>query len=302
MATNNPVGHESVRNKPTFDSFYMALYGNRWGGLRDKLSGSRESGLFCSPWADQEGDLPGNPMPGVEGARRSAEAFESPPLDPAGMPRWYAMDIASIVAAQSLQVAEGDRVLDMCAAPGGKSLVLASGLGSRGELVVNDRSSTRRARLRKVLDQYLPVELRARVTVSGHDASKWGLHETNAYDRILLDAPCSSERHVLADPKALAQWSPARAKGLARRQYAMLAAALEAVRVGGRILYSTCSLVPDENEGVIERLLSDSKRAGRARVVPLEAPIGEANGHGWAMFPDCSEWGPIWMAAIERLA
>ena len=291
-----------VSHSTDFDEFYSAFYGPRWERLRAALSCSGQSGLFLNPSAALADGPPGEALEGVPGARRSELPFARPERDEAGLLRWYAMDVASIVAAQALEVAPGERVLDMCAAPGGKSLVLASCLTEDGELVVNDRSATRRARLRRVLDDYLPAQLRRRVEVQGHDATRWGLHEQEAYDRVLLDAPCSSEGHVLADPKARAQWSPARSRGLAKRQYAMLVAALEAVRVGGRILYSTCALVPAENEGVVGRLLADRKRAGRARVLPIEAPIGEAQGPGWAMHPDRCGWGPIWMAAIERLA
>jgi 16S rRNA C967 or C1407 C5-methylase (RsmB/RsmF family) len=103
------------------------------------------------------------------------------------------------------------------------------------------------------LEDHLPTDLQASVHVTGHDATRWGLYEQNVYDRILLDAPCSSERHVLNDPKALAQWSPSRTRTLAQQAIALLCSALEALRPGGWLLYSTCSISPHENEQVLEK-------------------------------------------------
>ena len=289
-------------SRTSFHDYYRRLFGERWEKLREALSRSGTGGLYPNPFASTPQALPGEPLEGLDGFRWSAEPFPRPGRDEAGLLHWYAMDAASVVAARSLGVRAGQRVLDMCAAPGGKSCVLAASLAEAGELVANDRSASRRARLDRVLRDYLPPPVRKRVRVTGHDASRWGLFEREAYDRVLLDAPCSSERHVLADPRALRQWSPARTKGLARRQYALLAAALDAVKVGGRILYSTCALLPAENDELIERLLGDRKRVGRVRVLPLEAPFGEPTEHGWAMLPDRTGWGPIGMSLLERLA
>ena len=192
-------------------------------------------------------------------------------------------------------------VLDMCAAPGGKSLVLASKLAGSGSLVCNDRSSQRRSRLKRVLDKHLPSPWRAVVSITSHDATKWGLYEQQAYDAVLLDAPCSSERHVFNDPKALSAWSPSRPKRLAIQQFAMLAAALEAVRVGGTVLYSTCSVSPAENEDVIEKL--QVKRPGRFEEIPCDSAFAEPRAHGHIILPDASGGrGPLYYCLLRRLA
>ena len=167
----------------------------------------------------------------------------------------YFLDEASVWVGDALPINEGDIVLDMCAAPGGKSLVLASKLKGKGELVCNDRSDSRRARLAKVLKDHLPDSWSSIARIYGHDATKWGMYEENKYDKILLDAPCSSERHVLNSPHHLEEWSPARPKNLAIQQYALLCAALTALKPGGLMIYSTCSINPIENEKIIEKLL-----------------------------------------------
>lgn len=249
-----------------FDEFYGGLYGERWSELR--LALEREP---------------------------AALGFER------GLAAPYFLDPASVEAAQALNVAPGDRVLDLCAAPGGKSLVLAAAMGREGTLTANDRSSARRARLRRVLDEHLPPELRARVSVTPHDASRWGLHERDAYDRVLVDVPCSSERHLLRSPAHLAKWSPARTRHLAVQAYAILAAGFAAVRPGGSVVYSTCTVSSYENDEVIRKLTV--KRGAEVLLDGPELAIGEPTELGWLILPDrCGGLGPIYIARVRKRA
>jgi 16S rRNA C967 or C1407 C5-methylase (RsmB/RsmF family) len=222
-----------------------------------------------------------------------------PSPDEKGLADFYLMDAASIFAAAALEVQGGDEVLDLCASPGGKTLILAENLRYGGRLVANEMSDRRRARLRAVLEDYLPPEMLARVSVTGHDGTRWCLHQTEAFDRILVDAPCSGERHLLADPSEMKLWSQARSRNLAVRQYALLASALAVVRIGGRIVYSTCSISPLENDAVIARLLK--KRAGEVRVVPAKFELGEPTEQGWFLLPDRTRFGPIYLSILERI-
>lgn len=216
-----------------------------------------------------------------------------------GLIQPYYLDEASVLAAKLLGVERGETVLDMCAAPGGKTLVLASSLQGEGLLVSNDRSSARRARLKQVVKDHLSAEDQRCVQITAHDATRWSLHEQNRYDKILLDAPCSSERHVLHDPKALAMWSPSRPKRLAITQFAMLAAALEAVKKGGYILYSTCSINPMENEQVVEKLFE--KRVGRFTIMESTQVGSEERKYGSLILPDRGEGrGPLYFCLIRR--
>ncbi len=249
-----------------FDAYYEDAFGSRWGVLRQAMF-----------------------------AEHRQVALGSPLLQP------YYLDEASKLAADILPVGQGDSILDMCAAPGGKTLVLAMKLAGTGSLTCNDRSATRRARLRAVLDEHLPTEYRENIIVTGHDASRWGLHEQEAYDHVLLDAPCSSERHVLNDPQALAEWSISRPKRLAVQQFAMLAAALEAVKIGGTVLYSTCAIAPIEDELVIARLFD--KRKGRFELLPMDVPFAEKREYGSIILPDTAEGrGPLYFCHVRRLA
>ncbi len=214
--------------------------------------------------------------------------------------RPYLLDEASVIVASCLPVGGCDRVLDMCAAPGGKTLHIALRLSDGGSLVSNDRSPDRRFRLKNVISEHLPAEYAARITVTGHDAASWCLHEQNAYDKILLDAPCSSERHVYNDPKHLGLWSANRPRMLSVKQYAMLSSALICVRPGGLILYSTCSINPGEDEDVVAKLFK--KHPGEVEEIPLIDFNGERCSFGYRIMPDSeSGSGPMYCCLIKRV-
>jgi len=261
------------KKKISFEEYYREIYGDRWDSLKEALLTDADN--FCI-----------------------SEGLLKP----------YYLDKASTAAAAALGVKPGDDVLDMCAAPGGKTLILALALNGSGSLISNDRSSDRRRRLRDVIDTHLNAELRARINVTGHDAACWGLHEQNIYDRILLDAPCSSEEHVLKSPAHLKRWSPARTKQLSIQAHAMLAAAVDALKPGGTIVYSTCALSPIENDNVIAKLLK--KRSGLVRIddisgmssdEEMQGLTAEKTEYGLHILPDRNGgWGPIFMTKILK--
>ena len=192
----------------------------------------------------------------------------------------YWLDEASLLTASLLPVSIGSTVLDMCAAPGGKSLVLARAMGKTGFLTANDRSPDRRERLR--------------------NAESWGLYEKDVYDAVLLDAPCSSERHVLNDEKYLSQWSQTRPKRLAISQYAMLSSALMAVKEGGYILYSTCSINPGENEEVVQKLFK--RHAMEVEEIQEIPSWAEKRKYGAMVLPDKSGGrGPMYFCLLKKV-
>ena len=168
--------------------------------------------------------------------------------------RTYYLDAASILAAFSLPLKGAEEILDLCAAPGGKTLVISSLMDEDSKLTSNERSAERKHRLSKVVEEHIPSRIKENITVTCSDGAVWCKTKSNCFDRILLDAPCSSERHVLQDEKYLAQWSPARIKTLSMEQWALLSSAYRMLKDNGILLYSTCALAPKENDEVIERL------------------------------------------------
>lgn len=167
----------------------------------------------------------------------------------------YFLDPASIVAALCLPVKDSEKILDLCAAPGGKTLVLAGNKNDDAVLFSNERSPSRKARLSKVVESSLPLEISCNVKVSLSDGASWCRRESECYESILLDAPCSSERHVLNDKKYLEQWTPSRIKTVSMEQWALLSCAYRLLKKNGFLLYATCALCPQENDGVVSKLL-----------------------------------------------
>jgi len=294
------------KGEPGFARHYAALFGERWAGLRQALLTASPKVLrvnaFASEAARQRDTRELRPVPGLPGCFQLENALERVTLglDEAELASAYVMDAASVVAARALEVRAGESVLDLCAAPGGKALVLLEALSEAGELMLNDRSRKRSLRLKAVLQQYVPSGVLERVRLTTHDARRWGLYRPAAYDAILLDAPCSSERHVLADPAELAKWSPSRIQRLASDQYAMLASAATALKPGGRLVYSTCALAPEENDAVIRRLVKKDRHG--VLVSAVVAPAGEATEYGWQIHPDRHGAGPIYFSKLTKVA
>ena len=229
-----------------------------------------------------------------------------------GLLQYYVMDPASILAARALEVGASDSVLDMCAAPGGKTLVLAQALGEGGVLDANEFSSARRERLKKVIQQYVPRDQRRQIFVKGRDGLKYSLMAKNQYSRILVDAPCSGEKYLFSSNapslntggqsnKPYHTTDISRIRTLAKRQYALLASALVATKEGGRIVYSTCALSREENDGVVERLLSRKSDQVRWVEVKSVGAEGEKTDFGWHYLPDRCGFGPIYFSVLMKV-
>ena len=178
--------------------------------------------------------------------------------------------------------------------------MLATLLRGTGSLTANDRSMDRRERMRRAFETSLPQAWRENIRITGHDASKWGVYEQNAYDYILLDAPCSSERHVINSKEHLAKWSPSRPKRLQALQYSMFASAMLALKRGGILVYSTCSINPAEDEKIVSRFFT--KHKGEAEEIEIELSGGERREHGVLVLPDSAEGrGPMYAAKLRKI-
>jgi len=163
----------------------------------------------------------------------------------------------------ALGVAPADQVLDLCAAPGGKTLHLAALLDGRGHLAAVEPVRDRFFRLRGVLERggalaKEPDPARPSVRLFMKDGRGVGGAVPARFDKILVDAPCSSEaRFDAADPTTFATWSPKKIATCAHKQKALLRSAIAALRPGGALVYATCSLAPEENEAVVLEVLAE---------------------------------------------
>ncbi len=277
-----------------FSEHFSEVYSDRWQGLLDSLKAQEVQTARRNKFATIP-SISLQPFDGLDNCYQWSRGELG--RDPQGLLDFYIMDPASVICARALNVQPGDKVLDMCAAPGGKSLILAESLMDSGELLANEISAGRRERLKKVIQQYISRVVRDRVWVTGKEAGLFAKSHPEYFDRILVDAPCSGERHLLQSPKDLEEWSVTRSQKLAQRQYALLTAALIAVKSGGQIVYSTCSISPIENDDVIERLLA--KKSGQFEVVKVVSS-GEATQFGNQFLPDRVGYGPIYFSVLQK--
>ncbi len=164
----------------------------------------------------------------------------------------YSQEPSAMIAAELLAPEPGDKVLDLCAAPGGKSTQLASMLGGQGLLVSNEIVSSRAA----VLTENIERMGVANAVVTNMAPEKMEGDFPLFFDKILVDAPCSGEGMFRRDPAAAAEWSPEHSRSCAVRQLNILQSAIKMLRGGGELVYSTCTFAQEENEGVCEKLLT----------------------------------------------
>ncbi|KAJ3373001.1 NOL1/NOP2/Sun domain member 3 [Kappamyces sp. JEL0680] len=226
------------------------------------------------------------------------DVFPRPEKDFNGIMNYYPLDAASLVSVQALDIQPDDRVLDVCAAPGGKSLAILQYLKT-GKLTANEMSNDRRKRLRRVFDDYIPPDkIESSITICGRDATAGFEGFEERFDKVLVDAPCSSERHLMND-NAVGTWSINMSPAMAKKQAAILAQALKTVKPGGALVYSTCSISPLENDAVVKKVLSKTKR--ECKLVRYTWPIGEPTKLGWIILPDHQDcgWGPIYFSIIK---
>ena len=182
--------------------------------------------------------------------------------------RVYVQNPSSMIPPLVLAPEPGDHVLDLTAAPGSKTLQLAAMMGGGERLVAVEKVRGRFFRLRANLAAHGANDVR---TVLTDGAGFWRRNEA-AFDRVLLDAPCSSEaRFTTRDPRSFRYWSRRKVRDTSRKQKRLLFSAIQCLRPGGTLVYSTCSFSPEENEGVVHKLLR--RFAGELHVSPVELPL-----------------------------
>ena len=228
-----------------YPAFLAACAQPAVAGLRlNTLKISPQEFQSISPW-------PLSPLPwSVAGfALPSAAQPGKHPYHAAGL--YYLQDPSAMAAAEVLAPRPGERVLDLAAAPGGKSTHLAALMQNQGLLVANEIHPQRAWDLAENLERCgvqmacITNETPARL------AQAWG----GMFDRVLLDAPCSGEGMFRKSERARGEWSPEHVAACATRQGGILNEAARLVRPGGWLLYATCTFAPQEDEQTIGQFL-----------------------------------------------
>ena len=211
--------------------------------------------------------------------------------------QWWAQDAAAALPARLLNVREGETVADLCAAPGGKTLQLAA---AGAKTYALDRSANRLKRVTENLDR---AGLSAEIVAA--DAASW--RPDDLLDAVLLDAPCTATGTLRRRPDAAWSKRPADIVSLARIQSALLAAACDMLKPGGRLIYCTCSLEPEEGEDQIDRLLKRRKDVALDPIRPEElSGLSEAvTGRGFVctrpdLWPDLGGLDGFFIARLVK--
>ena len=274
---SDPVGHLALAH--SHPRWLVERWLKRWGESETEAlleANNRPPVLFARIDGDRAGDLaeqlpegtfqPG-PVPDFAGCYmvREAEGLFDSPAFRAGL--FWIQDANAGIAASLLDPQPGERVLDACSAPGGKTVQIALAMRRRGLLVAADSAP---ARLKLVEESCRRMRLES-VAVVAQDAANPavfpGASGTGGFDRVLLDVPCSGTGVLARLPEA--RWRRRRGDlgRYAARQLDILVSGFEVLKPGGVLVYSTCSLEPEENEGVVAAFL---ERTPTAALEPAE--------------------------------
>ncbi|KAL1021658.1 hypothetical protein UPYG_G00016230 [Umbra pygmaea] len=251
--------------------------------------------------------------------------YPSPPHRLGQLKHYYLLNAASLLPVLALGVQDGDRVLDLCSAPGGKALAIIQ-TATPALLCCNEVDPQRCDWLSKTLESFIPQSLSSTITVSSLDGRSFGRRQPGCYDKVLVDAPCSNDRSWLFS-RGGEQQSCRRLKErvqLPTLQAELLRSALGAVRPGGVVVYSTCTLSCSENQEVVEAVLNSCPGAEldnlvEELVLPLQehftfAPpcshnaslshtlSGNTHMHGILVVPQPGQtWGPMFLSRFKRI-
>lgn len=248
---------------------YQAL---RLNGLKYNIEGKCATELY------EGADAQRTPVPWAENGYYygSEEQPGKHPYHEAGV--YYIQEPSAMAPAELLQVEPGERVLDLCAAPGGKSTQLAAKLRGEGFLLCNEIHPARA----KILSENVERMGIRNACVTNETPVHLAEVFPGFFDKILVDAPCSGEGMFRKNEAACQEWSPENVELCAERQDEILECASGMLRPGGRLVYSTCTFAPEENEGSISRFLN---RHPEFRVLKIEkGSYGQADCDGKASY------------------
>ncbi|MFB0710536.1 16S rRNA (cytosine(1407)-C(5))-methyltransferase RsmF [Buttiauxella noackiae] len=216
---------------------------------------------------------------------------------------FYIQEASSMLPVAAL-FADGnqpDRIMDVAAAPGSKTTQIAARMNNHGAILANEYSASRV----KVLHANISRCGISNVALTHFDGRVFGAALPECFDAILLDAPCSGEGVVRKDPDALRNWTPESTSSIADTQRELIASAFHALRPGGTLIYSTCTLNREENQQICQWLLDEWPDA--VEIAPLNDLFPEANkaitAEGYLhVFPQIYDCEGFFVARLRKTA
>ena len=198
------------------------------------------------------------------------------PYHEAGL--YYLQEASAMSAVALLDPQPGERVCDLCAAPGGKTTQIAGRMGGEGFLLCNEINPKRA----KILSRNVERMGVANALVTNEHPQRLAERLPGYFDRVLIDAPCSGEGMFRKEEAAVTDWSPETVEMCARRQAEILDSGALLVRPGGRLVYSTCTFAPQENEEAVAAFLERHPEFEAESVsVPWFTPAGQGQFRMW---------------------
>ncbi|XP_028582622.2 tRNA (cytosine(34)-C(5))-methyltransferase, mitochondrial isoform X2 [Podarcis muralis] len=222
---------------------------------------------------------------------------------------YYLLNAASVLAVLALEVENGEKVLDMCAAPGGKSIATLQ-YAWPGLLHCNEYDHLRSRWLKQTLESFIPESLMSLITVSQLDGRQIGNLQPEGFDKVLVDAPCSNDRSWLfCSDTQQATLRLAQRKALSAIQIQLLRSAIKALRPGGSLVYSTCTLSKAENSDVVTHILNSCSNVCPVDMSALASSASQeftlASGvqqHELLVLPERGKaWGPMYVAKLKKM-
>lgn len=248
------------------------MLGTEYGDFLASYGQERSYGLRRNPLKSSEEDFVARVPFALEPVSWAREGYyyragEQPGrhiLHDAGV--YYIQEPSAMAVAQILDPQPAERILDLCAAPGGKSTQIAGRMKGEGLLVSNEIIAGRA----KILSQNIERMGIGNCVVCNETPERMAAFFPAFFDRVLVDAPCSGEGMFRKDETAVAEWSEAHVSMCAQRQQEILTEAVKMLKPGGVLVYSTCTFAPLENEGLISSFLREHEEM-TAEAVPHDA-------------------------------
>uniref|UniRef100_A0A8C2UZB6 NOP2/Sun RNA methyltransferase 3 n=1 Tax=Chinchilla lanigera TaxID=34839 RepID=A0A8C2UZB6_CHILA len=310
-----------------FDKEYSRELGGSWSTVRDVLTSPSlwqyavllnrfnypyelEKDLHLKGYQRLfQGSLPYYPKSMKCYLSRTPDRMPSERHQTGNLKKYYLLNAASLLPVLALELRDGEKVLDLCAAPGGKSVALLQ-CAWPGYLYCNEYDSLRLRWLKQTLESFIPQPLRNVIKVSELDGREIGDAQPETFDKVLVDAPCSNDRSWLfSSDSQMAAWRIHHRRSLPVLQLELLRSAIKALRPGGLLVYSTCTLSKAENQDVVSDAVNSY-----SNIVPVDlrgiakhcsqdftfAPTGQD--YGLLVIPEKGKaWGPMYVAKLKKL-
>lgn len=260
---------------------YQAL---RWNPLKDRKEVFLEKNLFAKspvPWEEDGFYYDNEDRPGKH------------PYHEAGV--YYIQEPSAMAPVHYLEPNPGEMILDLCAAPGGKSTQIGAKMKGKGILFSNEIHPTRA----KILSENMERMGIYNAIVLNETPERLSERFPQFFDKILVDAPCSGEGMFRKNDEAAKEWSLENVKLCAKRQDDILDAAAKMLKKGGRIVFSTCTFAKQENEGSIQRFLERHKDFSVKEIEVFEGM--EKNEYGVRLWPHKVKGEGHFLSVLERM-